>query len=253
MAFNPPKDGPEPLAKGRKPKPPPKQATKADSQSTNDETTDDANASPAVRDGMTDEAKSEYYKFYLSEWSTLDSSERESVKSYDKFLITLSAGAFGLSVVFCKDMPRGNPVRSPDALVLAWFCFGVTLCTMLLSFLVSQCAWRRRMEILDQDYMKAMKSRKRFPLPKWRKRPLEKQNPFDFWTKCANYLALVAFLVGVGSFFVFASENFRQANHEGTMSKPTTGSQGNPSTNKGSSSRPSPQPPPPRPKGTKPK
>jgi hypothetical protein len=85
---------------------------------------------------------------YLEERKTLVEAEGEASQSFDKALITLSAGAFGLSLAFIIQVA---PVpRALWYLYVAWGGFILSLLSILFSFLASQQGFRRARDILDK-------------------------------------------------------------------------------------------------------
>ncbi|MFQ5796168.1 MAG: hypothetical protein ACE5JP_14120 [Candidatus Bipolaricaulia bacterium] len=91
-------------------------------------------------------------KTYLDERKLLIDAEREALRSFDKAILTLSAGALGLSITFIRQLAPEPQVETLRLLAIAWIAFGLSLLSTLFSFLTSQSALRRQREILDQDY-----------------------------------------------------------------------------------------------------
>lgn len=72
--------------------------------------------------------------------AVLQEIENRSWRQFDETMITLSAGALGLSIAFVR-----NIVKHPGykyMLATAWCCFGLTLVIMVFSFMLSICAVR---------------------------------------------------------------------------------------------------------------
>ncbi|MGB7581754.1 MAG: hypothetical protein WBL85_04825 [Sedimentisphaerales bacterium] len=92
------------------------------------------------------------YKVYLEERKFLVDAEREQSQSFDKAILTLAGGAFGISLTFIKDIVSNHePVQLPW-LILAWICFIVSMLSTLISFLTSQKACATQREILEALY-----------------------------------------------------------------------------------------------------
>ena len=126
---------------------------------------------------------------YLEERKMLIEGEGEASQSFDKTLVTLSAGAFGLSLAFIVQVaPR--PVTM-WALYLAWGGLVLSLLSVLLSFLMSQYGFRRAQEILDSRY----------------KGGIEESNVWNTATGILNVFSIVSFIVGVVSLAYFAVRN----------------------------------------------
>lgn len=128
---------------------------------------------------------------YLEERKSLVEAEGEASQSLDKALITLSAGAFGLSLLFISRI-----APDPEALrwlYVAWGGFISSLVAILSSFLASQKAFRRALELLDDDFRNAGNGRES-----------------SFWSKLTAGLTITsisAFIIGVVALAVFATRN----------------------------------------------
>lgn len=84
---------------------------------------------------------------YLEERKSLIEAEREAAQSLDKTLVTLSAGALGLSITFIRQI-----APEPEhlwVLYVGWGGFSLSLLAVLSSFLFSQFALRRARQNLD--------------------------------------------------------------------------------------------------------
>jgi hypothetical protein len=128
---------------------------------------------------------------YLEERKTLVEAEGEASQSFDKALITLSAGAFGLSLAFIVQVA---PVpRALWYLYVAWGGFILSLLSILFSFLASQQGFRRARDILDM-YLET---------------GAEESNHWNVVTSLLNILSIVAFVLGVVSLAYFAIRNVR--------------------------------------------
>lgn len=130
---------------------------------------------------------------YLEERKLLVEAEREAAQSFDKFMVTLSAGAFGLSIAFVREL-----VPSPRFLWLlhsAWGAFGLSLCFIVASFLISQSALRRQRDILDESYRDDEAARSERNLP-------------AVITGVLNWLSIALFGCGVAALISFAMINY---------------------------------------------
>lgn len=152
------------------------------------------------RDDQDSEARSEHSpkkdsedglerEAYLEERKMLVEAEGEASQSFDKTLVTLSAGAFGLSLAFIVQI-----APKPVALwwlYSAWGALISSLLSVLLSFLMSQYGFRRARDILDTLY----ETRN------------QESNRWNTITSTLNVLSIVAFVVGVVSLAYFAIKN----------------------------------------------
>lgn len=127
---------------------------------------------------------------YLEERKSLVEAEGEASQSLDKALITLSAGAFGLSLLFISRI-----APNPEALrwlYLAWGGFVASLVTILTSFLASQKAFRRARELLDEDFKHG---------------DVREGSIWDKVTAGLTIVSIAAFIIGVVALAVFATRN----------------------------------------------
>lgn len=126
---------------------------------------------------------------YLEERKMLVEAEGEASQSLDKSLITLSAGAFGLSLAFIVQV--APEPRALYSLYLAWGGFILSLLSILLSFLMSQNGFRRARDILDTYYETGNRE----------------SNGWDTVTSGLNVLSITFFVTGVISLAYFAVRN----------------------------------------------
>ncbi len=126
---------------------------------------------------------------YLEERKMLVEAEGEASQSFDKTLVTLSAGAFGLSLAFIVQI-----APKPGALwwlYSAWGALISSLLSVLLSFLMSQYGFRRARDILDILY----ETRN------------QESNGWNTITSVLNVVSIVAFVIGVVSLAYFVMQN----------------------------------------------
>lgn len=108
-------------------------------------------------DFMSDHSSKMSYADYLDERRLLINAEKELSQSFDKSLLTLSAGAFGLSLVFLKTISSScssnhSQPKNMELLYLSWANLGLTILFMLFALLVGQILFRRHKEWLDAYY-----------------------------------------------------------------------------------------------------
>jgi len=94
------------------------------------------------------------YKVYLEERKLLVDAKREESRLFDKAILTLAAGAFGLSLAFIRQIVPSNGIKPGTMfmLIFAWAWFCISLLSTLISFLTSQSACSKQMEILEVQY-----------------------------------------------------------------------------------------------------
>jgi hypothetical protein len=141
------------------------------------------------------------YKVYLEERKSLFDAIREGSQSFDKAILTLSAGAFGLSLTFIREIV---PHISPETfymLIVAWICFGVSMLSTLISFLTSQRACKKQIEILEKYFLNDNPCKPKESPPK---------NKPSVWTNRLNIFSIVVFIIGVIFLATFTILNLRE-------------------------------------------
>jgi hypothetical protein len=113
-------------------------------------------------------------------------------RDFDKAVMTLAAGALGVSIAFVHDLAPA-PVRLAW-LRWAWGLFSASLVLILISFLVSQLGLRREMKVLSGE----------------RERDKRPGGWFGPATTTVNWLASGTLVSGVGALVVFALANLRR-------------------------------------------
>jgi hypothetical protein len=138
-----------------------------------------------------DEAK---LKAYLEERNALVQGEQKSAEQFDKGVLTLAAGALGISLVFLEKIAPHPTQASLKYLCIAWLGFALSLGTILFSFLSSQFAYRRQRDILEDELLDKPKRR----------------NGFAGATAMLNVFAIIAFTAGAVGLAWFSITNIRQ-------------------------------------------
>lgn len=131
------------------------------------------------------------YRAYVDYHNLLGKQITEEQSSLDKWLLTLSAGSYGLSIAA---VPLLISMNYPWLLVSGWFFFAVSLGLVLASFHVSVRAAIREQELHTEAYMGS----KQYPV----------RNSFGEAVPRLNLFALIAFYLGVVTLGVFAGVNF---------------------------------------------
>jgi hypothetical protein len=117
--------------------------------------------------------------------------KHESIRELDKWLITLSGGALGVSFAFIKDLITPEKMTRIDLLFWSWMCWGLSIMSVLGAFF---CSYR------------AMEKAGR----QCRAGTIHKERPGGRWDKATvtlNPLAGGFFLGGVLLISVFARTN----------------------------------------------
>jgi hypothetical protein len=127
---------------------------------------------------------------YLQERRLAIDAEREVSTSFDKAMLTLSAGALALSITFVHQV--GPAPRLMWLLLLSWLGFSLTLLATLVSFLLSQASLRRYRAILDNRYEKKVDDERNAPA---------------IWTKALNIASIALFTTGAALLVAFCFLN----------------------------------------------
>jgi hypothetical protein len=135
------------------------------------------------------------YQMYREERKVLQDALSDQSRSYDKFVLTMAAGTFGLSFLFVQQFAPKPEVGTMIFLISAWVSFTVCICTTLLSFLLSQKACLRQIEILDEWLGRSFKGKQ------------EPANVYTVITQIFNWLSMIAFVSGVILLIVFGANN----------------------------------------------
>lgn len=134
-------------------------------------------------------------KTYISTRQSYDEAELEVSGRYDKWILTLSGGALGLSITFIDKIAKNPTIDTLLWLKLSWGCLIFALLAALTSLVTSQSAIRENRKELDQANMD--KSAPRLSFPRW----------FTWITNGLNWGALVLFILGTIFLCLFAFQN----------------------------------------------
>lgn len=138
------------------------------------------------------------YKVYLEERKSLVDAEREGSRLFDKAILTLAAGAFGLSLTFIRQIVPNIISGTMFMLICAWVGFCISLLSTLISFLTSQFACSKQREILEAEYFDNHSG--------YNKKAIFK-NKTAIWTKRLNILSIFTFIFGVIFLAIFSIIN----------------------------------------------
>jgi 4-hydroxybenzoate polyprenyltransferase len=130
------------------------------------------------------------YKHYLEQRKAYDEMELEMSGRYDKWILTLSAGAFGISLAFIEKIAPSPHRSAVWLLVVAWGFLLSTIILGLVSFLTSQSAIRRMRDMLDRSIEDE-------------NRP-QQPNPSAKRTNTLNYFSMLTFTIGVSFLCAFS-------------------------------------------------
>lgn len=123
-------------------------------------------------------------------------------RDYDKWMLTLSGGAFGLSMLFLKDIVPVSRVQFVIFLLLAWLFFAVCLAAILLCMLISQRGSEQLLKIAEREYAREATE------DLWDRVNRESaRRPESRIVGCVNWLSWGSFLFGIVSLSIFAYLN----------------------------------------------
>lgn len=136
------------------------------------------------------------YKVYLDTRNSYIECKNISLTSLDKYILTLSAGAFGLSLTFINEIVPEIGESTIIFLKLAWFIFLTSILSTLFSFLSSKCAFDIEIRKLDDYYANGKSDIKR--------------NIPSIITRILNVLSIISFCTGAFMLAIFVLSNLQK-------------------------------------------
>lgn len=134
------------------------------------------------------------YQEYIKERQLLFNAKLQGSQSLDKAILTLSAGALGLSLTFIRQIAPHPQLPTLKFIILAWICFGLSILLTLISFLTSQKACDKQIEILEATFLGQEKREKL-------------TNKYSRTTAILNWFSIALFIAGVTLFALFSAIN----------------------------------------------
>lgn len=110
-----------------------------------------------------------------------------SQRAFDKSLLTISAGSFGVSFAFIENLISINPDHE-WLIIFSWCLFSISIFSQLSSHFLSFYAFSAEREI-NQSIIDGL------------------ENVFTKWTIRLNYFSLISFVVGMVFMIYFISIN----------------------------------------------
>ncbi len=144
------------------------------------------------------------YSSYLEERQKLYEGELSAQRDYDKWLITLSGGALGLSLTFLKEVVPLDKARFLWAAATSWGLFASALVVCVFGLYLSAVAFRRFAKCLDTEAKSKFGCGPDF-LTRVRKR--QERDWCARWVSKLNCAGLAMFGSGVLSLAVFVAVN----------------------------------------------
>lgn len=151
-------------------------------------------ASRSEKSSVIDEKK---YEVYYQERNLLIRAELEQARSFDKYILTLAGGTFGLSLLLIKHLVPSFEKGTIGILIAVWITFSMSILATLISFLYSQKACSKQREILKIWYMK-----KEDELTEE-----DTKNNYAGLTHRLNWISMFFFIVGVVLLVIFSAIN----------------------------------------------
>ena len=137
-----------------------------------------------------------YEEYLLEERKSLFFAILEQAKSFDRWILTLAGGTFGLSLIFINQIAPNPKAGTIGFLITGWALFAVSILSTLLSFLFSQETCYRQIRDIQKLLSSEIDRSKELPL-----------NLYGRITKRLNYFSMTAFLIGVAFLITFAVLN----------------------------------------------
>ena len=139
------------------------------------------------------------YQVYLDERKSLIKFKFEETRLFDKAIITLAAGALGLSLTFIRQIAPDPKSWTIPILAIAWVSFCLSILSTLVSFLTSQHACSKQVEILEAEY---------FP-ENGQQMGNKPNNRAKRCTKFLNWVSIAFFIIGAILLAVFSICNLQ--------------------------------------------
>ena len=128
------------------------------------------------------------YEVYIEERKLLVDALREGARSFDKTILVLASGAFGLSLAFIRQIFPNIKSGTVSLLVYAWISFCICLALTLFSFLTSQYSCSKQIKILEAKYFNNQSTQDKQTTLK---------NIASVCTQWLNILSFLSFVAGV--------------------------------------------------------
>jgi len=139
------------------------------------------------------------YKVYLEERKLLVDAISEGARSFDKTILALASGAFGLSLTFIRQISPNIKSGTVFLLICAWVGFCISLLFTLSSFLTSQSACLKQIKILEVEYLNNQSDHDK---------KANLKNKASVCTWWLNILSISTFIIGVIFLAIFSISNF---------------------------------------------
>lgn len=146
------------------------------------------------------------YERYLAERKPYVDIQLNQVEQFDKNMLMLSSGAFGISFAFISQIVR-NPVANTGwILIIAWSAMALTILNTMISFLVSYKANDREVLIIDIEYRNRVsphEEEQAVPVNRLRNVPA-----------VMNYISIALFAIGMLFMLLYVAKNLNNGRLE---------------------------------------
>ena len=131
------------------------------------------------------------YEIYLEERKSLIKAKNNSAELFDRAILTLAAGAFGLSLTFINKTAPNFKLDTIHLIRCAWFLLSLSIIFTLTSFLTSQSAHSKAIKNAGNAY---------------ENKP-EKTNYYRKITWILNIFSIITFSIGIFLLAQFSTSN----------------------------------------------
>jgi len=146
------------------------------------------------------------YQVYLDERKSLFNASLEQSRLFDKAILTLAAGALGLSLTFIHEIvPEGCEPKNIYSLIVSWIFLTLSILSTVVSFLTSYKTCIRQIEIMEIKYFPGEGNKKNEKL----KDNKNNSNCYRRITKWLNIFSILCFIAGIFFLAKFSVQNLQ--------------------------------------------
>lgn len=117
--------------------------------------------------------------------------EQKAQGDFDKTIISLSGGALGISFAFIKDIVHFDKITFKSLLLLSWLSWGLSILCILVSFYISNLAFRYAIKQVDEGTIYNGKA----------------GGGFSAFVAHLNIFGMMTFITGIILIVIFISKN----------------------------------------------
>lgn len=145
------------------------------------------------------DAKEQRRRLYEAQALKYQDEAHAALAAFDKAILTLSAGALGLSLVFIKDVVPLATAIFLDLLSWSWGLLGASIVLTLVTFILSHQAFEDQKRIAYRYYIEE------------HDQAIDERSPWALATRYLTHLAGGCFVAALLFTLVFAIQNVRHA------------------------------------------